>query len=277
MLKRRNVGATFLFSLGPDHTGRAVKRVFRRGFVSKVSRTSVLQHYGLLTLLYGTLLPGPDIGRRCADILRAVRAEGFEVGVHCWDHVAWQDGVATAPNAWVERQMGLAVERYTVIFGERPRVHGAAGWQMSPHAFHMTERLNFDYASDTRGHRPFIAHCNGAAIACPQLPTTLPTLDELIGRSGLTAANVHDAVLERTAQRPPAGHVFTAHAELEGQQLLPVLERLIDGWRAQGYEIVPMRALARTLDVDALPHHRIIRAEIEGRAGTVAVQELVPC
>ena len=46
------------------------------------------------TLLYGTLLPGPDIGRRCADIMRAVRDDGFEVGIHCWDHIRWQDGVA---------------------------------------------------------------------------------------------------------------------------------------------------------------------------------------
>ncbi|MBI2226175.1 MAG: 4-deoxy-4-formamido-L-arabinose-phosphoundecaprenol deformylase, partial [Betaproteobacteria bacterium] len=40
MLKKHNAGATFLFSLGPDHTGRAIKRVFRPGFMKKVSRTS---------------------------------------------------------------------------------------------------------------------------------------------------------------------------------------------------------------------------------------------
>src|SRR4029077_16834657 len=61
ILKKHGAGATFFFSLGPDHTGRAIKRAFRRGFFSKVSRTSVLSHYGLRTLLYGTLLPGPDI------------------------------------------------------------------------------------------------------------------------------------------------------------------------------------------------------------------------
>jgi len=39
MLKKHNAGATFLFSLGPDHTGRAIKRVFRPGFMKKISRT----------------------------------------------------------------------------------------------------------------------------------------------------------------------------------------------------------------------------------------------
>src|SRR5689334_5683500 len=74
LLKKYNAGATFLFSLGPDHTGRAIKRVFRPGFFSKVSRTSVVEHYGVKTLLYGTVLPGPDIGRKCAPILRDVAA-----------------------------------------------------------------------------------------------------------------------------------------------------------------------------------------------------------
>ena len=87
LLKKHNAGATFLFSLGPDHTGRALRRIFRPGFFSKVSRTSVVEHYGIQTLLYGTLLPGPDIGRRCAQVMRDVRDAGFEVGVHCWDHV----------------------------------------------------------------------------------------------------------------------------------------------------------------------------------------------
>ena len=64
MLREHEAGATFLFSLGPDHTGWALRRAFRPGFLKKVSRTSVVEHYGLRTLMYGVLLPGPDIGAR---------------------------------------------------------------------------------------------------------------------------------------------------------------------------------------------------------------------
>ena len=35
LLKKYQAGATFLFSLGPDHTGRAIKRVFRKGFLGQ--------------------------------------------------------------------------------------------------------------------------------------------------------------------------------------------------------------------------------------------------
>jgi hypothetical protein len=70
--------AAFLFSLGPDQTGRAITRVLRPGFFQKVSRTSVVQIYGVRTLLNGTLLPAPHIGRRNAGVMRAVRDAGFE-------------------------------------------------------------------------------------------------------------------------------------------------------------------------------------------------------
>jgi len=69
LFKKLNVDATFYFSVGPDHTGRAMRRVFRKGFAQKVARTSVLKHYGLKTLLYGVLLPGPDIGREAGAII----------------------------------------------------------------------------------------------------------------------------------------------------------------------------------------------------------------
>ena len=62
ILQRHGAGATFLFSLGPDHTGRAIKRALRPGFMQKVGRTSVVSHYGVRTLLYGTVFRVPTSG-----------------------------------------------------------------------------------------------------------------------------------------------------------------------------------------------------------------------
>jgi undecaprenyl phosphate-alpha-L-ara4FN deformylase len=278
-LREAGAGASFLFSLGPDHTGRALRRVFRRGFIGKVARTSVLEHYGLRTLLYGTLLPGPDIARHAAAAMRAVRDAGFEVGVHCYDHVAWQDFVARRDAEWTARQMRLAHERFTQVFGSAPRVHGAAGWQLNQAALELEEQLGYACASDTRGSGPFVPLLDGRRGKVPQLPTTLPTLDELIGLDGATAANVHARLLERTApgaaasQATPSSQVFTLHAELEGMKLLPVFERLLQGWRAQGHELVSLASLCATLDVASLPAAAIVAGTVPGRSGTLACQQ----
>ena len=264
LLKRHGAGATFLFSLGPDHTGRAMRRVFRPGFFSKVKRTSVVRHYGVATLLYGTLLPGPDIGRRGADVMRAVRDADFEVGVHCWDHVRWQDSVTRRDADWTEREMERACRRFADVFQMQPGTWGAAGWQLNRHAAWYEER-HFAYASDTRGSGPFRPLWDGVAIGCPQLPTTLPTLDELIG--------LHDDVVQHLLSRTGHGdHVFTAHAELEGAKLMPMLERLLAGWKTQGYQLVALEQLYRALDVERLPRCEIVQGAVPGRSGTLALQ-----
>jgi peptidoglycan/xylan/chitin deacetylase (PgdA/CDA1 family) len=273
MFRRHDVHATFLFSLGRDHTGRAIRRVLRPGFVGKVRRTSVVQHYGWRTLMYGTLLPGPDIGRRGADVMRSVRDAGHETGIHCHDHVRWQDGVAGADAAWTRREMERACDRYTAIFRTPPTTHGAAGWQMNVHALRLTQQLGFDYCSDGRGASPHLPVWRGELIRCAQVPTTLPTLDEVIGMDGITEHNADEALLGLTEAPPACGsHVFTLHAELEGMRLAPVLERLLCGWRAQGYALGPVRSIVEAVEPLALPRCEALQGPIPGRSGDVLLQ-----
>jgi peptidoglycan/xylan/chitin deacetylase (PgdA/CDA1 family) len=271
-LQRHHAQASFFFSLGPDHTGRAIKRVFRPGFMKKVSRTSVMEHYGFKTLLYGTLLPGPDIGRNCADIMRSVRDAGFEVGIHCYDHIRWQDHVVNKGESWTKREMQRAVDRFSDIFGVAPKAHAAAGWQTNRFGLRQTQHLGFEYSSDTRGTRPFIPTWDAEIIACPQLPTTLPTLDELVGRDGITIENVAQHLLNITSTPSATGHVYTLHAELEGQKWMPIFEQLLQGWSEQGYELVSMLQYLKGFKLADLPRYEVKLGTVEGRSGTLAVQ-----
>ncbi len=272
LFDRHKVRATFLFSLGPDHTGRALRRVFRPGFLSKVRRTSVASHYGLKTLMYGTLLPGPHIGRRAGDIMREVAAAGHEVGIHCHDHIRWQDFVAKQDAAWTRREMQRAVDVFREVFAEDATVIGAAGWQINAHALALEESFGFRYASDVRGESAFYPVMDGIESACLQIPTTLPTLDELIGMDGITEENVHAAVLQASRRPFPDGHVYTLHAELEGMALLPVMERLLNEWQASGESLGTLADIHASLDVDTLPRQSVEWAEVPGRSGVLAVQ-----
>jgi peptidoglycan/xylan/chitin deacetylase (PgdA/CDA1 family) len=272
LLQSLGAQATFYFSVGPDHTGRALKRVFRRGFLGKVRRTSVLEHYGWKTLLYGTLLPGPDIGRRAGQVMRAVRDAGFEVGLHCHDHVRWQDGVARANASWTRLEFERGVAAFETVFGHPPQSHAAAGWQINPHVLVLESEYGLLYASDTRGLKPFMPSMDGLMGRCAQLPTTLPTFDELIGVEGQSADDAVQAILKVTRARPAANHVFTLHAELEGQKLAPQFAHLLNAWLAEGFELVAMRDLFAEVQAHRLPRHAIEMDEVPGRSGTLAVQ-----
>jgi undecaprenyl phosphate-alpha-L-ara4FN deformylase len=285
ILQRHEANATFLFSLGADHTGWALRRAFRPGFFSKVSRTSVVEHYGLKTLMYGVLLPAPDIGRECKAEMRAVQDAGFECGIHTWDHVVWHDNVRHKDRAWTDRQMQRAFDRYTEIFGQAPHTHGAAGWQMNEHAFERLDAFGMAYASDGRAaltdsgaladasagpHRLAIG---GRTLDCVQLPTTLPTLDELLGRrvggTQVDTGNLAQVLLRLT--ETPRDHVFTLHAELEGQKLAPIFEQLLQGWRSQGYRLASMADYHQSLAGAALPVRPFRWGTLPGRSGDLVL------
>lgn len=277
LFQKHQVGATFLMSLGPDHTGWALKRIFRPGFFQKVQRTSVLEHYGLKTLMYGVLWPAPHIGRSCATEMRAVRDAGFEVGIHSYDHVYWQDSVATKDRDWTEREMLKAAQTFEEIFGEPAQTHGAAGWQMNEHAYRWLER--FKYASDGRGESPFYPVFFDTQMKCLQMPTTLPTMDELLGTFSsalggveVTPENIEKVLLSLTREEKEFGHVFTLHAELEGQKLRPAFERFIVGLKNQGYELLNMKDYFKRLDKSKVPAARVEYRSIAGRAGALCCQ-----
>jgi peptidoglycan/xylan/chitin deacetylase (PgdA/CDA1 family) len=221
--------------------------------------------------MYGVLLPGPDIGKRAAAEMRATRDAGFETGIHTWDHVYWQDNVRERGREWTVAQMTKSYTRFVDVFGEPPSTHGAAGWQMNVDAFRQIDAWHMRYASDGRGHGPYRPTLDGKPLAHVQMPTTLPTLDEVLGLDSLDESNVANHLLSLT-EHSGVDQVFTLHAELEGQKLAPVFERLLAGWRAQGHTLISMADYHATLDLDSLPSYPVAWGEIPGRAGELIVQ-----
>ena len=144
---------------------------------------------------------------------------------------------------------------------------------MNPHAIRLTQRLGFDYCTDVRGTQPFIPVVHAEITRCTQIPTTLPTLDELIGIDGLAPDNVHEQILKLSqTAASPHGHVYTLHAELEGMKLAPVFERLLAGWRERGDDFFTTRDIADSLDLETLPRCNVAWRELPGRSGVLTMQ-----
>jgi 4-amino-4-deoxy-L-arabinose transferase-like glycosyltransferase/peptidoglycan/xylan/chitin deacetylase (PgdA/CDA1 family) len=269
-LERRGLRASFFVACGPDHTGRAIRRLLRPGFLAKTLRTNVPALYGWRTLLYGTLLPGPQIARAFPHHLRALADAGHEVGVHGYDHVYWQDRLAALDAAAVAAELQRGLDVFRDLMGAPALAFAAPGWQCTAASLAAIDAAGLRYHSCTRGVGPYRPTVDGRTFRSAEIPTTWPTLDEAYGRLGADAASLTAIYLDRLR---PGLNVHTIHAEVEGLRLLPLFEALLDALRER-VTCVRLIDVAERLDIAQLPLCAVIDAPIPGRAGTVATQQV---
>ncbi|MBU2551703.1 MAG: 4-deoxy-4-formamido-L-arabinose-phosphoundecaprenol deformylase [Proteobacteria bacterium] len=274
LLDVRGVPASFYLSLGPDRSGRAVWRIFhRRGFLAKMLRTRAPGAYGLRTLLYGTVLPAPLIGRGRELMVRRLMRAGHEAGLHAWDHVDWHDRLWRMNPAEVRAEVDRGVEAFSCLAGDPPSGFAAPAWRISAPAAQALKASGLTYMSATRGRGPYWPVIEGQAVGLLEIPTTLPTADEVLGREGLTPDNLDDFFLERILD--PGLHVLTVHAEMEGRALAPAFARLLDGCLKHGVTFVRLIDLAGEClkNPSALPLSEVVALDVPGRAGRVSHQK----
>ncbi len=272
MLEREGVAASFFIAMGPDNSGRAIVRAFRnRGFLGKMLRTRAVSMYGLRTVLSGTLLPSRPIALSYPSLLRELRAGGFEVGVHGYDHVRWQDQLDRLGEAAIRGELEDAFEAYRAIFGEPARSFAAPGWRTNAAALRALDAMKLDYRSDTRGRSPYRCVVDGQVLATPEIPTTLPTLDEVMGRRDLPDAA---AVLKfyLAEFKPDSLNVHTIHAETEGMGHLESFTALVRALKERGAQFIQLRGVAARLQGSELPACEVVRAILPGRAGWISAQ-----
>jgi undecaprenyl phosphate-alpha-L-ara4FN deformylase len=270
IMERAGIRATFYFSMGPDNSGKAIRRIFtRKGFLQKMLRTKAPGVYGVRTMLYGTLLPAPRIAASFPEILKRTRDAGHETGVHCWDHVHWHDHLPRLSPAEVAAELGRATTLFREIMGVNPATTAAPGWTVSAASLAYQDSLQLDYCSDSRGYAPFYPVFEGRRYATLQIPSTWPTMDEILGTDGIDAANVNDCYLSKLKD---GLNVHTIHAEMEGGVMAESFVGLIERLKAAGATFVTL-AQAAARHKETAPDAGLSMGELAGRAGLVALQE----
>jgi peptidoglycan/xylan/chitin deacetylase (PgdA/CDA1 family) len=298
ILAALQVRATFCVPMGPDRSGRAIRRAFTRpGFVAKMLRTRAVSMYGWRTMLYGTLLPGPMIAAARPELLGQIASAGHELIPHGWDHVSWHDNLSHWSIERTREELRRACRGMEAYTGRPCLAFAAPGWQATANSLKAQQELGLRYASDTRGWCPFFPLVGGEAIGMLQIPTTLPTLDELIGRPDLQGADLMAHVIGLIWQpprpswalslaagnetRPGAGavegtgnvHVFTIHAEVEGRGWAEWFGGLLRRLRAADAGFLTLAEIYEKVASQGRPVvSRVIERELRGRAGCVSCQ-----
>jgi undecaprenyl phosphate-alpha-L-ara4FN deformylase len=300
---KQGVKATFFFSLGPDSSGKAIKRVFRKGFIKKVLSASPAASYGLRTMLYGTLLPAPDIGDRKETIarMREAAAAGHSVGIHAWDHIDWHDRLQRMERAEIEDVVAKEHARFQEIFGKPATLQAAPGWTATPLSVEVQEAHGLVATSDTRGGEPFFAlRADGTPSKVLEIPSTLPTLDELLALPLRGAGTQAERACEflrigvredaapgggeaaRAAGWLPPLHVHSIHTEIEGATSFAApFAALLAAWKSDGVTFLTFEEICRPLlsastpggnvrEQISIPVKRLMFTTLPGRATPVA-------
>ena len=273
-LGRRGLRASFFFSVGPDNMGRNLYRLLRPAFLKKMLRSGAPSLYGWDILLRGTLGPGPLIHRRAGAAIAAAAAAGHEIGLHAWDHFTWQNRLDRMPTARFAAEFDRAFGALSGLIGRAPAASANPAWRCTDAALLVKESYPFLYNSDCRGPEIFLPLIGGRPGHIPQVPTTMPTFDEVIGAGGVTMANYNDHILGLI--RPGQLNTYTIHAEVEGIACRDLFERLLDRLAGAGVLPVPLGELVAAIpeaDRARLPARRLVERELPGREGRAAVPE----
>jgi undecaprenyl phosphate-alpha-L-ara4FN deformylase len=269
VLDRRGVRGTFFFSVGPDNMGRHVLRLLRPAFLVKMLRTRAASLYGWDVLLRGTLWPGPQIGRRLGPVMSACARAGHEIGLHGWDHHAWQTRVArmTVERARALTEHGLAVLNEA---GAPACCSAAPAWRCTESVLEAKAGFpELRYNSDCRGEGVFRPRLGAGTLAAPQVPVNLPTYDEVVGRDGVRREDWNDFLLSRI--RPGGYNVLTVHAEVEGGHASGQFDAFVGRCATRGFALAPLSALLPR-DISTIEEGRIVRGQVEGREGWISIR-----
>ena len=268
ILDQYRIKATFFFSVGPDNMGRHLWRLIRPSFFLKMLRSRAASLYGWDILLRGTFKSGPLIGNRCADQIRQAADAGHEIGLHAWDHHRWQMKVATLSTEEIHSELQQGKAFLEQIIGRPVFCSAAPGWRCNNTVLLAKERLGFLYNSDCRGRSIFYPETAEGLLAQAQIPTTMPTYDELIGNKGVTEKTYNDHLLSLIVADQL--NVLTIHAEAEGISCQLLFQDFLEKAQSRGIHFKPLKDLLAS--ETAIGSSPMIEGKREGREGWVSCQ-----
>lgn len=257
------VRASFFFPFGADYSGRQPAATWR-------ARRAL----GLSALTYGTLMPAPSLLELSAHWMKTARDNGHDVGLFGLSPWQWRSRLGYADDAWIEQQLSDLWTAYAAALDDTPVALATPGWQVHPKMLDALHGSRYRYASMTRGKFPYLPSLQDKTASIPEIPTTLPTVGELLQQPGVNAHNVHEYLYAESRHVLPAGHVFAASAEYEGLVALPLMEKLLVMWKGQDGSVRALADMLKEIDITTLSRHQIGWGNVDGGEAAMAMQSV---
>jgi undecaprenyl phosphate-alpha-L-ara4FN deformylase len=168
----------------------------------------------------------------------------------------------------IRRQLLQGCEVIQAFTGASPVCSAAPAWRITDQALLEKAKFPFRYNSDCRGTSIFYPVVEGKTLSQPQIPTTLVTFDEVLGREGVDQENYNKHLISLMGEE--SLNVLTIHAEVEGISLLGLFQGFLQQIQRQEGHVVPLGELLPP--AGQIAGATIGRQRVEGREGWVSVQ-----
>jgi peptidoglycan/xylan/chitin deacetylase (PgdA/CDA1 family) len=188
-------------------------------------------------------------------------------GNHVYRHYHIKVWTGEKPEEEVNALLGV----YRELTGTDTRSFAAPGWMTNPHVLRCFQQKGLTYSSDTRNGRAlFYPEMGGETFRVLQIPTTMPTLDEVVGGVGTDMPALIEYYQNAISDKL---NILTVHAEIEGNRWTGFLEGFVGKAIENGFVFKRLIDIAEEYaDNPEVPVCSVEYGFVNGRAGEVCLQ-----
>lgn len=197
MLEGYDLKASFFVTMGPDKTGRNLKKFLGSPLDLLRARPT---RYGLITLARGFFKP--ENTQDHIKELRGILGLGHEIGLHGYDHYRWMNTPMDKKEINEAIKRGISVFKH--VFGQLPTSFASPGFRTYTDYLEILDRFNFIYSSDFISDRPFYPSIDAGMAKTLQIPITMRSPGEL-ALEGMS----DDAILHHFKEQIKGEEFFT--------------------------------------------------------------------
>lgn len=253
LLDSLNIQASIALSHGPDRCGKR----FSERKAMRAAGFAFTERYGWLSLLKGRILPSGKLRLPSAECLNDWLEKGHELIAGSHDPLRWQQRCLQAGAAESIAQYEANFKPFKDRLDNPVNALSSTTGHANRAIMRLEQKQGLLYGSDCAGTHPFWPVWDGEVIRCPQLPVTLPTLENLVAETKSTEQEIATSLSQLILKTPQQGQLFLIQADYEGTRYLPLLEMVLKQLMADGIEMGTCKSWLDRIEISKLPYHEI--------------------